>query len=119
MAQRWVAAVLRHETNTFSPIATPIKDFGRVGPTDGPARGEDTFRFYRNTNNPVAAYIDLAEEAGVELDFPFAGNAHPSAPAPDEILDLFSEAVIGSLAKGCDALFLDLHGAMVTAGFDY
>ena len=89
MAQRWVAAVLRHETNTFSPIATPIKDFGRVGPTDGPARGEDTFRFYRNTNNPVAAYIDLAEEAGVELDFPFAGNAHPSAPAPDEILDLF------------------------------
>ena len=41
-----------------------VKDFGRVGPTDGPARGEDTFRFYRNTNNPVAAYIDLAEEAG-------------------------------------------------------
>ena len=63
MAQRWVAAVLRHETNTFSPITTPVKDFGRVGPTDGPARGEDTFRFYRNTNNPVAAYIDLAEEA--------------------------------------------------------
>jgi len=118
MAQRWVAAVLRHETNTFSPIATPVKDFGRVGPTDGPARGEDTFRFYRNTNNPVAAYIDLAEEAGVEFDFPFAGNAHPSSSASDEILDLCSEAVIEAISKGCDALFLDLHGAMVTAGFD-
>ena len=118
MAQRWVAAVLRHETNTFSPIATPVKDFGRVGPTDGPAIGQDTWRFYRNTNNPVAAYIDLAEQEGVELDFPFAGNAHPSAPAPDTILDLCSEAVIASIEKGCDALFLDLHGAMVTEGFD-
>ena len=118
MAQRWVAAVLRHETNTFSPILTPIKDFGRVGPTDGPARGEDTWLYYRNTNNPVAAYIDLADEKGAELDFPFAGNAHPSAPAPDEILDLCAEAVIASIEKGCDALFLDLHGAMVTEGFD-
>ena len=118
MAQRWVAAVLRHETNTFSPIPTPIKDFGRVGPTNGPATGDDTWRFYRNTNNPVAAYIDLAEKEGVELDFPFAGNAHPSAPAPDEILDICSEAVIASIKKGCDALFLDLHGAMVTHGFD-
>ena len=112
MAQRWVAAVLRHETNTFSPIATPVKDFGRIGPTDGPARGADTLRFYRNTNNPVAAYIDLAEEAGIELDFPFAGNAHPSAPAPDGILDLCSEVVIESISKGCDALSLDLHGEM-------
>ena len=64
MAQRWVAAVLRHETNTFSPIATPVKDFGRVGPTDGPATGQNTWRFYRDTNNPVAAYIDLTEEEG-------------------------------------------------------
>ena len=118
MAQRWVAAVLRHETNTFSPIPTPVKDFGRIGPTDGPAVGDETWRFYRNTNNPVAAYIDLAEEEGVELDFPFAGNAHPSAPAPDDILDQCSKAVITSIEKGCDALFLDLHGAMVTEGFD-
>lgn len=118
MAQRWVAAVLRHETNTFSPIPTMVKDFGRVGPTDGPAIGDDAFRVYRETNNPVAAYIDLAEEAGVELDFPFAGNAHPSAPALDEIIDQCSELVIASIEKGCDALLLDLHGAMVTEGFD-
>jgi microcystin degradation protein MlrC len=76
------------------------------------ARREDTFSFYRNTNNPVAAYIDLAEEAGVERDFPFAGNAHPSAPAPEEILDLCSEVVIESISKGSDALSLDLHGEM-------
>ncbi|PPR60929.1 MAG: hypothetical protein CFH10_01336 [Alphaproteobacteria bacterium MarineAlpha4_Bin2] len=118
MAQRWVAAVLRHETNTFSPVPTSLKDFGRVGPTDGPAVGDDTFRFYRDTNNPVAAYIDLAEASEVELDFPFAGNAHPSAPAPDEIIDQCSAEVIASIEKGCDALFLDLHGAMVTQGFD-
>lgn len=118
MAQRWVVAVMRHETNTFSPVPTSVKDFGRVGPTDGPARGSEALRYYRDTNNPVAAYIDLAAEEGAELAFPIAANAHPSAPAPDEILDICSDAIRHELAKGCDALLLDLHGAMVTAGYD-
>lgn len=118
MAQRWVVAVMRHETNTFSPVATPVRDFGRVGPTDGPARGEEALRYYRATNNPVAAYIDLAAEEGAELAFPIAANAHPSAPAPDEILDICASAILEELEKGCDALLLDLHGAMVTQGYD-
>lgn len=118
MVQRWVVAVMRHETNTFSPVATPVKDFGRIGPTDGPATGEDALRFYRGTNNPVAAYIDLAAKEGVELAFPVAANAHPSAPAPDDILDICAAAIVEELYKGCDALLLDLHGAMVTEGFD-
>ena len=41
MVQRFVTAVMRHETNTFSPIPTSVTDFGRVGPTDGPARDDD------------------------------------------------------------------------------
>jgi len=117
-ARRFVTAVMRHETNTFSPVATPVADFGRIGPTDGPAFGAQALRVYRGTNNPVAAYIDLAAAAGAELLFAVAANAHPSAPAPDEILDLCAEAILADLAKGCDALFLDLHGAMVTQGFD-
>src|SRR3546814_12758340 len=60
--KRFVTAVMRHETNTFSPVPTPLSDFGRVGPTDGPARGSEALQAYRGTNNPVAAYIDLAAE---------------------------------------------------------
>ena len=118
MARRFVTAVMRHETNTFSPIPTPVADFGRIGPTDGPARGDEAYRVYANTNNPVAAYIDIAREEGAELVFPIAANAHPSAPAPGKIIDLCAEAICEAVQKGCDALFLDLHGAMVTQDHD-
>lgn len=118
MTRRFVTAVMRHETNTFSPIPTPVADFGRVGPTDGPARGDEAYRVYADTNNPVAAYIDIAKKEGAELVFPIAANAHPSAPAPGAIIDLCAEAIIEAIEKGCDALFLDLHGAMVTQEHD-
>ena len=116
--KRFVAALMRHETNTFSPVPTPVPAFGRVGPTDGPARGGEAVRVYRSTNNPLAAFIDIAEREGAALAVPVAANAHPSAPAPDDILDLVADAVLGAVREGCDALFLDLHGAMVTEGFD-
>ncbi|MEX2616557.1 MAG: M81 family metallopeptidase [Alphaproteobacteria bacterium] len=118
MTRRFVTALMRHETNTFSPVPTPVRDFGRIGPTDGPARGDEALRVYRGTNNPVAAYIDLAAAEGAELVFPIAANAHPSAPAPGEIVDICAEAICEAVAKGCDALFLDLHGAMVTQDHD-
>ncbi len=116
--KRFVAALMRHETNSFSPVATPVAAFGRVGPTDGPARGAEAIRVYRGTNNPLAAFIDLAGREEAELLAPIAANAHPSAPAPDAILDLVAEAVLEAVRGGCDALFLDLHGAMITEGFD-
>ena len=118
MARRFVTAVMRHETNTFSPVPTPIADFGRIGPTDGPAIGAAAFDAYRSTNNPVAAYIDLAGEQGAELVFPIAANAHPSAPAPDAIIEMCADAICDAVRAGCDALFLNLHGAMVTQGCD-
>lgn len=118
MTRRFIAALMRHETNTFSPVPTPLRDFGRIGPTDGPARGDEALRVYRGTNNPVAAYIDLAATEGAELVFPIAANAHPSAPAPGEIVELCADAICAAVAKGCDALFLDLHGAMVTQDHD-
>ncbi len=116
--KRFVAALMRHETNTFSPVPTPVRAFGRIGPTDGPARGGEAVRVYRGTNNPLAAYIDIAEREGASLAVPIAANAHPSAPAPDDLLDLVSDAVLAEIRAGCDALFFDLHGAMVTEGFD-
>jgi microcystin degradation protein MlrC len=116
MARRFVTAVMRHETNTFSPVPTLLADFGRIGPTDGPARGDTALRVYRDTNNPVAAFIDLAAAQNAELIFAIAANAHPSAPAPDGIVDLCCDAILDAIAPGCDGLFLDLHGAMVTQG---
>ena len=117
--QRFVTAVMSHETNTFSPVPTPLEAFsGRGADGDGPLAGAIAIAGYRGTNTPVAAYIDLAEEAGAELTMAISGSAHPSGCADDSVIDVFSEAILEAVKRGCDALFLDLHGGMVTTGFD-
>ncbi len=116
--RRFVTAVMRHETNTFSPVPTPLEAFsGRGADSAGPLAGEAAIQSCRGTNTPAAAYIDLAKEAGAELAMAISGSANPSGTVDDSVIDAFAEAIIASVAKGCDALFLDLHGGMVTAGF--
>ena len=41
--QRFVTAVFSHETNTFSPLPTPLSDFGRYSGRDGPVTGAAAF----------------------------------------------------------------------------
>ena len=116
--KRFVAALMRHETNSFSPVPTPLESFGRIGATGMPARGGQAVSLYRGTNNPLAAFIDIAEREDAELVVPVAANAHPSAPAPDSVIDHVAGLILDEVRKGCDALFLDLHGAMITMGYD-
>ena len=116
--KRFVTAVVKHETNTFSPLPTPLSAFGRYGPHAGPTSGEAALRAYRGTRTPVAAFIDIAAEQGAELAFPIAADAVPSGCPEDSIIDHAAERIIESVSAGCDALFLDLHGGMVTKGFD-
>jgi microcystin degradation protein MlrC len=106
-----VIAQMQHETNTFSPVPTPWEAFGN----NGPFLGRAAYEALKGTRVPMAAFIDVAEGAGAELATPVAAWANPSGPvdgdAYDRICDLICEAVAG----GCDAVFLDLHGAMVVA----
>ena len=70
--------MFKHETNTFSPLPTPLEAFGRYGADPGPAYGAAALAAYKGTNEPVAAYIDVAEEQSAELVFPIAAEATPS-----------------------------------------
>lgn len=116
--QKFVTAVFSHETNTFTPIQTPIEDFGLFCGGNGPVTGEAAVAAYRGTNSSVAAYIDLADKAGAELTFAIAAQAVPSGPAEDTVLEQVAEEICDAVKAGCDALFLDLHGGMVTKGYD-
>jgi len=116
--QRFVTAVFSHETNTFSSLPTPLSDFGRFSGRNGAVTGEAALAIYQGTNTPVAAYIDLAKEAGAELDFTIAAQATPSGPAEDTVVEQVAETICAAVKRGCDALFLDLHGGMVTKGYD-
>ena len=107
-----VIAQLQHETNTFSPVPTPWESFGGHG---GPALGQDAFDAMKDTRLPMAAFIHLAQAERAQIVTPFAAWANPSGPVDGEAFDRFCDILCAEVAKGCDAIFLDLHGAMVVA----
>lgn len=106
---KFVIAQMEHETNTFSPVPTPWESFG----PNGAYLGADALRAMKGTRTPIGAFIDLAEKEGAEIVTPVAGFAYPSGPVDPAAYDRFCDLICDAVAKGCDAIFLDLHGAMV------
>jgi microcystin degradation protein MlrC len=111
---RAVIAMMKHETNTFSPVPTPLARFGR----DGAWFGNSAEEAFRGTNTGMAAFLDLCREAGARIATPVAASASPSGKVPDAVYRRLSDAICEAVDRGCDALFLDLHGAMVAEGTD-
>jgi microcystin degradation protein MlrC len=113
---RLLIAMMKHETNTFSPVPTPLARFGH-GP--GPLYGDAAIRAYRGTGSGLGAYLDLAEREGAEVVLPIAAGAPPSRPVEDAAFEHIAGIICDAVAKGgYDAMFLDLHGAMVTDSFE-
>ena len=116
IAMKFVIALIRHETNTFSPIPTVLSDFRR-GTGEGPAYGEAARLACEGTKNAATAYLDMAREMGAEVDFAVYASAVPSGVVTREAFEHLCDAVVRSASQGCDAVLLDLHGAMVVDGY--
>lgn len=112
-----VVALVRHETNTFSPIPTQLASFCRGTQTDGPAYGQRAKQLCENTNSAAAAYLDLAESLDAEVEFAILANSVPSGTVQKAAFEHIAETVVAAVQKGCDAVLLDLHGAMVAEGY--
>ncbi|MBM3598912.1 MAG: M81 family metallopeptidase [Alphaproteobacteria bacterium] len=109
---RLLIAMMKHETNTFSPVPTPLARFGNGR---GPRYGDDAIRAYRGTGTVTGAYLELAAEAGAEIVLPIAANAPPSGPVEDSAYEHMTDTICRAVeAGGFDGILLDLHGAMVT-----
>jgi len=115
---RIVMGLMRHETNTFSPLPTRLADFNRGSGSGGPVEGEKAIAAVSGTNSPIAAYLDLARAEGAEIELAVAGNANPSGTVTDEAFEHMAGRICDAVGRGCDAIMLDLHGAMVTESFD-
>jgi microcystin degradation protein MlrC len=107
---------MKHETNTFSPVPTPLARFGHG--RAGPVGGEEALEEFRGTGSALGAFIDLAERAGAEIVLPIAAQAWPSGPVAQDAYEHIAGKILAAVAQGCDAVLLDLHGAMVTERFD-
>ena len=68
-----VAARLNHETNTFSPVPTPLESFG----VDGPTFGRAAFDAARGTLTGLGAFIAAAEARGDRIEVAVSATANP------------------------------------------
>jgi len=107
---RAVIAMMKHETNTFSPIPTPWARFEEWGAY----LGDDALRAYEHTAMPMGAYIKLARAEGMEIVTPVAAEAMPSGPVSADAYERMAGAICDAVRRGCDVVMLDLHGAMVS-----
>src|SRR5213080_3267351 len=73
---RLLIAMMKHETNTFSPVPTPLSRFR-------PLYGEAAVLAYRGTGTGLGAYLDLAAREMAEIVLPIAAGAPPSSPVED------------------------------------
>jgi len=109
-----VAATIAHETNTFSPIPTRLQDF--FG--SGPLYGAEAYAFVRGSGRSMAGMIAAAEARGIAVEMAVAGSANPARAVDEEAFETLSAALCDAVRAGCDAVFLEMHGAMVTSHLD-
>lgn len=98
-------ARLNHETNTFSPVPTPLQAFS-------PTYGRDAYRANKGMRTAMAAFIDQAEALNATLVTPVSAMANPSGTVHADAYAALTQCILDAL-PGCDAILLDLHGAMV------
>lgn len=114
MARKFVVAMMMHETNTFSPLPTPIESFARSAVLRGPAAIKEA----EGTNTSLGGFIEVARKAGAEFTVPMAASAAPSGLVTKAAYAEMTTAIADEVKKGCDAVLLALHGAMVTEEYD-
>jgi microcystin degradation protein MlrC len=111
MRNCFVIARMNHETNTFSPVPTPPAAFR-------PLSGSEALFVARKSRTATAAFIAFAHSAGAEVNIPLWATANPSGPVSEEAFETMADEVVAAVRSGCDAILLDLHGAMVTERYD-
>jgi microcystin degradation protein MlrC len=103
--------MMMHETNTFSPVPTPLSAFR-------PLEGEAAIAEFRGTNTQLGGFLDVAQRLDAEIVVPVAAGAHPSGYVEKAAYEDMVGAIVGAIRDGCDAAFLALHGAMVAEHAD-
>jgi microcystin degradation protein MlrC len=109
-----------HETNTFAPTKATYADFVHGGGWPALTQGMDVLQTMRGINVGLAGFIEAAEACEWELVPTIACGASPSAHVTRDAYERIAKVMIDGIkaAGPLDAVYLDLHGAMVTEHLD-
>jgi len=109
-----------HETNTFAPTKASYDDFVHGGGWPSMAKGADVLKVMRNINVGLAGFVEAAETNDWELVPTISCAASPSAHVTEDAYERIVKMMIDGIkaAGPFDAVYLDLHGAMVAEHLD-
>ena len=113
---RIAVAGFRHETNTFAPAKASMTDFEQGYSWPPLCRGKEMVEAVKGYNLALAGFIEAAEAAGHEVVPLLWASASPSAHVEERAYERITGMLQDLLeaAAPVDAVFLSLHGAMVT-----
>ncbi|MHB1216800.1 MAG: M81 family metallopeptidase [Alphaproteobacteria bacterium] len=105
-----------HETSTFAPTKATYEDFEKAGGWPGLSRGPALLEALQGINIPICGFLDAARADGHALVPLLWCEASPSAHVANDAYERIASMMLEDLKRvlPVDALYLDLHGAMVT-----
>jgi microcystin degradation protein MlrC len=109
-----------HETNTFAPTKATYDAFVHGGGWPAMAIGADVLNIMRRINIALAGFVEAAEAEAWELVPTISCGATPCAHDTRDAFERIVNVIVGGIASAgrLEAVYLDLHGAMVTEHLD-
>ncbi|MGM0401005.1 MAG: M81 family metallopeptidase [Chloroflexota bacterium] len=106
---------IMHETNTFNPEPTTLREFKQRALF----YGDEMIAKRRGTNTELGGFIERLEEDEAEIVPSMFANARPSGPVTETALQAFLDTALETLqVHTVDGILLALHGAMATQEHD-
>lgn len=117
---RIAVATFQHETNTFAPSKAGFDAFEDGGGWPSYRLGGHVLEAVAGTNIPLAGFVDAIRRWGHQAVPLVFANATPSAHVTTEAFEHVMADMLRGLAKAgpVDAVYLDLHGAMVSEQYE-
>src|SRR5436190_6609456 len=109
-----------HETNTSAPTKATYDAFVHGGGFPRMELGDGVLKNVRRINVGLAGFIEVAEAEGWDLVPTIFAAATTSAHVTKDAFERIAKTMIDGLASAgkLDAVYLDLHGAMVAEHHD-
>lgn len=110
----------QHETNTFSPHRTGLAQFVEPDAWPGLVRGGEMLDAVAGINLPAAGFVAEGKALGHRIEPLLWCSAQPAGKVTRAAFESIAVELLQRLAnvRGCDAVYLDLHGAMVAEHLD-
>ncbi|MCD0500072.1 M81 family metallopeptidase [Achromobacter sp. MY14] len=113
-----LVAGFQHETNTFAPSKAGYDNFVRGEGFPAMVRGQDMLAL-RSVNIPAGGFINAIQARGHSVHPVIWAGASPSAHVTRDAFERIAGEIVDAARAGrYDAIYLDLHGAMVTEHLD-